>query len=109
MDDRQPESNRRKAAAALRYRRDVDATPRVTASGRGYIAEKILELAREAGIPIREDASLVEALARLDIGSEIPPELYRVVAEMLAFVYRMDRQWKETHAEKIQQPAGAET
>ncbi len=100
MDDRQPESNRRKAAAALRYRRDVDAIPRVTASGRGYIAEKILELAREAGIPIREDASLVEALARLDVGSEIPPELYRIVAEILAFVYRMDQQWKKAQVEK---------
>ena len=42
----------------------------------------------------------MEALARLDIGSEIPPELYRVVAEILAFVYRMDRQWKEAQVEK---------
>ena len=98
MDDRRP--NRRKTAAALRYRRDADAVPRVTASGRGAIAEKILKLAQEAGIPIREDASLVEVLARLDVGSEIPPQLYRAVAEILAFVYRMDPQWKETNVEK---------
>lgn len=73
MDDKGDATHRRKAAAALRYRRDTDAVPRVTASGRGAIAEKILKLAQEAGIPIREDASLVEVLARLDVGSEIPP------------------------------------
>ena len=100
MDEDQAGVNRRKAAAALRYRREVDAAPRVTASGRGLIAQRILELAREAGIPIREDASLVEMLARLDVGSEIPPELYRIVAEVLAFVYRMDQRWKEIKAEK---------
>ncbi len=93
-------TSRRKAAAALRYRRDADAAPRVTAAGRGLIAEKILALAKEAGIPIHEDASLVEVLARLDVGSEIPVELYRAVAEILTFVYRMDRRWKEAHAEK---------
>jgi flagellar biosynthesis protein len=92
--DEKPKQAPRRSAAALRYRRETDAAPRVTASGRGAVAEKILAVAREAGIPIREDASLVEVLARLDIGSEVPPELYRVVAEVLAFVYRMDQRWK---------------
>ncbi|MSS72936.1 MAG: flagellar biosynthesis [Candidatus Latescibacteria bacterium] len=100
MDNKRDATSHRKAAAALRYRRDTDVVPRVTAAGRGLVAEKIIALAKEAGIPIHEDASLVEVLARLDVGSEIPVELYRVVAEILAFVYRMDRQWKEIHAEK---------
>lgn len=99
MNEKRSPSARRKAAA-LRYRRDADAAPRVTAAGRGLIAEKIIALAKKAGIPIHEDASLVEVLARLDIGSEIPVELYRAVAEILTFVYRMDKRWKETHAEK---------
>ncbi len=89
------EIDRRKAAAALRYKREEDAAPRLTAAGRGEVAERILALAREAGIPIHEDPSLVEILCRLDLGTEIPAELYKVVAEVLAFVYRMDRQWKE--------------
>jgi flagellar biosynthesis protein len=100
MDEKKDARSRRKAAAALRYRRDKDMAPRVTAAGRGLIAEKILALAKEAGIPIHEDASLVEVLARLDVGSEIPVELYRAVAEILTFVYRMDRRWKEAHAKK---------
>ena len=99
MSKRDAKSHR-KAAAALRYRREADAVPRVTAAGQGLIAEKIIALAKEAGIPIHEDTSLVEVLARLDVGSEIPVEVYRAVAEILAFVYRMDRQWKEEHAKK---------
>lgn len=77
--------------AALRYRPGRDAAPRVSASGRGRVAERILEVARAAGIPIREDAALAEVLSRLDPGEEVPPETYRAVAEILAFLYRLDR------------------
>ena len=99
MDESRKEGSRRRAAA-LRYRREADPAPRLAAAGQGLIAERILALAREAGIPIHEDASLVEILCRLDIGAEIPPDLYRVVAEILAFVYRMDRRWKEDMQKK---------
>lgn len=78
-------------AAAVSYRPDKDAAPRVTASGRGAIAEKILDTAQAAGVPVREDPALAEILARLDPGEEIPAETYRAVAEILAFLYRMDR------------------
>ena len=78
-------------AAALSYRPEEDGAPRVVASGRGEIAQRILALAREAGVPIREDAGLVEALLRVDLAGEIPPELYPAVAEVLAFVWRADR------------------
>ena len=74
-------------AAALRY--DGRDAPRVVATGRGLVAEKILEAARAAGVPLREDPVLMEALATLEIEQEIPPELYRAVAEALAWAYRL--------------------
>ncbi len=80
-----------KKAVALKYERGKDGAPKVTAKGRGIVAEKIVEIAREAGIPILEDKNLVEFLISLDLGEEIPPELYKVVAEILAYVYRISR------------------
>lgn len=77
--------------AALRYRQGVDAAPTVVAKGKGAVADKILELAREHGIPIREDKNLVEVLSTLDLYEEIPPELYKAVSEILVFLYRMSR------------------
>ena len=79
-----------KKAVALKYERGKDAAPKVTAKGRGAVAEKILALARENRIPIEQDSTLMEALYRLDINEGIPEELYQVVAELLAFIYRMN-------------------
>ncbi|MCX7635667.1 MAG: EscU/YscU/HrcU family type III secretion system export apparatus switch protein [Syntrophales bacterium] len=79
-------------AAALRYDAKNDRAPRVTAKGRGLIAEKIIALAKQNDIPIKEDPQLVQILYRLDLDEEIPPELYRVVAEILAFVYRLNEE-----------------
>jgi flagellar biosynthesis protein len=83
-------------AAAVAYRPERDAAPRVTASGRGLVADKILETARDAGVPVREDAALAEVLSALDPGDEIPAETYRAVAEILAFLYRLDQSVGET-------------
>jgi flagellar biosynthesis protein len=77
-------------AVALKYERGKDAAPKVTAKGRGAVADKILALAREHKIPIEKDSTLIEALYRLDINEGIPEELYQVVAELLAFIYRMN-------------------
>lgn len=77
-------------AAALQYDAKKDRAPRVTAKGRGLIAEKIIALAKANDIPIKEDAQLVQILYRLDLDEEIPPELYRAVAEILAFVYAVN-------------------
>ncbi len=74
-------------AAALKYERGSDNAPRVVASGKGEIARKIIEIAREHGIPIHHDPDLVEVLTTLELYEEIPPELYRAVAEILAYVY----------------------
>lgn len=83
-------AKKRQKAVALRYDASKDSAPRVAASGKGRLAEKIIELARASGVPIREDAALVEVLSRLDIGDEIPAETYVLVAEILAWVYRMN-------------------
>ena len=80
-----------KRAVALKYEPEKDGAPRMTAKGSGVIAERIIELARKEGIPIQEDPDLIGALIHLDFGEEVPPELYRAVAEILAFAYRMNR------------------
>jgi len=84
------ESRHRKLASALAYEIEEDVAPRVVASGKGLIAEKILAIARQHDIPIREDRVLAEALSALAVGELIPQELYQAVAEVLAFVYRLD-------------------
>lgn len=87
--------SKRQLAVALRYNEDKEAAPRVLAKGKGVMAEKILDLAREQRIPIRDDPDLVEALAKLDVGSLIPTELYPAVAEVLAFVYRQNQRYAD--------------
>jgi flagellar biosynthesis protein len=77
-------------AAGLRYRTGESA-PALVASGRGHVADAILKAADDAGIPVREDAVLVEALAHLELGDSVPPELYQAVAEALAWAYRLTR------------------
>ncbi|MBE7560016.1 EscU/YscU/HrcU family type III secretion system export apparatus switch protein [bacterium] len=81
----------RPAAVALRYDQEKDRAPRVVASGRGEVARRILELARLHNVPIREDADLLELLLALNLGAEIPEKLYVAVAEVLAFVYRLNQ------------------
>jgi flagellar biosynthesis protein len=79
-----------KKAAALRYAQGRDHAPRVVAKGKGKIAEKILALARQHNVPLVEDRNLMQMLEALDVDTEIPPELYRAVAEVLVFVYRLN-------------------
>jgi len=81
-------------AAAIKYDDKRDAAPKLTAKGRGSIAEKIIKLAMEHNIPIREDPALVQILSRLDIDEQIPPEIYKAIAEILAFVYSVNEQYR---------------
>lgn len=83
-------SQKPKKAVALKYEPDSDNAPRVTAKGSGAVADKIIELAKENGIPVKDDPDLVEVLAKLDLNEEIPPELYIIVAELLAFLYKIN-------------------
>jgi flagellar biosynthesis protein len=77
-------------AVALRYDSSRDMAPKVAASGHGEVARRIVRTAREAGVPIREDPDLLEVLAKIPQGEEIPPDLYQTVAEILVFLYRLN-------------------
>lgn len=88
FDDKKREKP--KQAIALEYDPD-EAAPRVIASGRGTLAERIIERAKEADVPVHRDDKLAETLSCLEIGDMIPPELYEVVAEILVFVDSMDK------------------
>jgi flagellar biosynthesis protein len=81
---------KRPAAAALTYDPVKPEPPQVVAIGRGHMAEEILRVAKENGIPLHEDPGLVEALAMLDVSDYIPRELYAVIAEILSYVFRVD-------------------
>jgi len=83
-------ADERPLAVALRYERADMAAPRVTAKGAGELAQRILALAREHDVPVRTDPDLLELLAACDLGAEIPAELYQVVAELLAFLQRLN-------------------
>lgn len=90
MANEKKRESKRKKTAALKYNPEKDKAPRIVASGSGNIAEKILEKARQENIPIKEDRDLVEVLSRLNVGEEIPEELYSVIAEILSFFYKLD-------------------
>jgi len=84
----------RKKAAALSYDPTRDAAPRVTAQGKGKLAERIIESAKENRVPIQENAQLADALTRAEIGGYVSEDLYNVVAEVLAFVWRLEKKVK---------------
>lgn len=77
---------------ALRYHPSADQAPKVIAKGTGLLAERILKIAQEHHVPIRQDKNLVQVLSLLDLNQEIPPSVYKAVAEILAFVYRLTNQ-----------------
>ncbi len=82
----------RRRAVAMRYRDDVDHAPRLVAKGQGDLAERIIALARLHGIPLHEDRDLVRLLGLLEVDVEVPPQLYRALAEILAHLYRANHQ-----------------
>jgi len=87
MADTKP---KKRTAVALEYDPN-DNAPKVIASGTGRVADKIIEKAKEAKVPVHQDSKLADTLSRLEIGEMIPPELYEVVAEILVFVDAMDK------------------
>ena len=86
-----PEPTARRRAVALRYRQDKEAAPRVLAKGSGDVAERIIALAHQHGVPLHEDRDLIGLLSALDLNEVVPPALYLVLAEVLAHVYRANR------------------
>jgi len=95
---RKEDGNRKiKEVAALRYTPHESGAPRIVALGKGEIAEKILQAARENDVPIYNDEKLAHTLNQFNLGDEIPPELYEVVAEVLVFVSSLDREFGEKY------------
>lgn len=86
--------NKLPSAVALRYGQD-DHAPKVVAKGRGLLAEAIIARAREAGIHVHASPALVALLSQVDLDQEIPPALYRAVAEVLAWIYQLERNLEE--------------
>jgi len=91
-----PDNPKDKLAVALEYEKTRDKAPRIVASGQGFIAEQIIEVAKKHNIEIHKDAPLAEILSVLEIDSVIPVEAYAAVAEILSYVYKTNRQLKET-------------
>ena len=84
-------SEKQQKAVALKYREGHDAAPSVVAKGRGPLADKIIALARKHGVTVHSDRHLIEILSTLDLYEEIPQELYKAVAEILAFIYKVSK------------------
>ncbi|MFA7084908.1 MAG: EscU/YscU/HrcU family type III secretion system export apparatus switch protein [Arcobacteraceae bacterium] len=78
-------------AVALKYDQTTNSAPKVTAVGRGEIAKNIIKIAQDNDIPIKKDEDLVELLSQIDIDKEIPPNMYKAVAEIFSFIYRMTK------------------
>lgn len=81
-----------KKAVALKYDMQQDTAPKVIAKGRGHVAEHILATAQQNSIPVYQNKTLVNMLMALEIDREIPPELYKAIAEVMAYVYKMDKE-----------------
>lgn len=86
----------RTEAIALKYNEESDKAPVIIASGKGVIAQSIIENGKNAGLPIYEDAALAEVLTKLPVNESIPEELYEVVAEIFSFVYQLDGKYANT-------------
>ncbi len=84
-----------KKAVALRYDSKKDNAPKVVGKGKGKVAQNIIKLATENDIPIKKDEDLVELLSKVDIDKEIPPNLYKAVAEVFSFLYRVTNDKRE--------------
>jgi flagellar biosynthesis protein len=95
MPEKKKKNEQTRMAAAVRYDAAKDDAPRLTAKGKGHVAERIIELARQHNIPVRSDKALIQILSQLDIDQHIPPELYKAVAEILAFVYSANEKYRE--------------
>ena len=101
---------RPKAAVALRYGEGAGA-PQVVAKGQGYVAEQIIARAKEAGVYVHESKELVNLLMQVDLDAQIPPQLYLAVAELLAWIYRMEQGQipAATVADTVPKPPGSPT
>ena len=92
-------TNKRNYAVALYYGQD-DNAPRILAAGPGEIAKKIVEIAEINGVPVKRDDSVVEILSKIEVGATIPKECFKAVAEIFAFLFRVDLAWRDRKLEE---------
>ncbi|WP_346354498.1 EscU/YscU/HrcU family type III secretion system export apparatus switch protein [Azotosporobacter soli] len=90
-EEERPDINRK--AVALRYSVNDDRAPRIVAKGAGYIADQILAAARKNAVPVYQNKTLTSMLMALELDREIPPELYQAVAEVLSYIYQLDKRF----------------
>ena len=90
-DERDQPVEQQKKAIALRYDKDSDSAPKVIGKGKGQIAEQILATAKQHAVPIYQNKTLTSMLMAVELDREIPPDLYKAVAEVLAYIYRVDQ------------------
>ncbi|SEN59629.1 flagellar biosynthesis protein [Amphibacillus marinus] len=88
-------NNQLSRAVALKYDRKKNSAPVIKAKGKGYVADEIIKRAQASDVPIQQDKSLVEMLSELNINDRIPEELYQAVAEVFAFIYKVDQEQKK--------------
>ena len=89
---------KKKKATALQYNINKDNAPKMIAKGEHYLAQKIIEIAKENNIPIKEDRDLVELLSKLEINQEIPQDMYKAIAEVFSFIYKLSKENDEKKA-----------
>lgn len=82
-----------KKAVVLKYDKEKSSAPKVIAKGKGYLAEKIIKTAKENKVPLKENDELIDYLMAINLYEEIPPELYSVIAEILAFIYKANQNY----------------
>lgn len=97
MQDKDKNRKGMRHAAALQYSPETDAAPKVVATGKGIVAEKMIEKAKEADIPVYQNTELAQTLSALGIGDQIPPEVYDVVAEILIFIGSVDKSYGQDY------------
>jgi len=79
----------KKKAVALKYNKEKNQAPRVSAKGKGPSAQKIIQIAKENSVPIKKDEDLVELLSKVELDKEVPPQMYKAIAEIFSFLYKI--------------------
>jgi len=89
--------DKKRKAVALRYDSSKDQAPKIVAKGKGQLAERIIQVAQDHNVPIHEDPNLVEVLTKLELDTQIPPDLYQAIAEIFVFIYKLNQKWVERY------------
>lgn len=98
--------NKTRKAVALKYDVSKYQAPKIVAKGLNQLAERIIQVAKDHDVPIHEDANLVEVLTQLELNTQIPPDLYQAVAEILVFIYKLNQKWSGKYGKDLLHSTG---